>query len=59
MMDNKEIETSILRKEDEHDREFEMYVSELLDSGRLEGDAVIGIAKQIIASGVLSCRFSN
>ena len=52
-MDKKEIEAKMLPK-DELDREFEMYVSELLDAGKLEGDAVIGIAKQLVSKGVSS-----
>jgi hypothetical protein len=52
-MDNKEIEARMMPKY-EHDREFEMYVSDLLDFGKLEGVVVIGIAKQIVARGVSS-----
>lgn len=38
----------------EHDTEFEVYVSELLQGNYIEGPAVVGIAKQIVSKGVES-----
>ncbi|RBP89385.1 hypothetical protein DFO70_11132 [Cytobacillus firmus] len=35
----------------EHDTDFEVYVSELLQGDLIEGPAVVGIAKQIVSKG--------
>lgn len=37
-----------------NEEDFSIYVSDLLDSERLDGEVVIGIAKQIIDRGVSS-----
>lgn len=53
-MDFEKMSLQILRK-GEHDEEFENYVQQLLDQGRLEEKAAShGIGKKIVADGVES-----
>ncbi|MGM0863388.1 MAG: hypothetical protein ACQEWF_01775 [Bacillota bacterium] len=57
-MDKKFIRARMFPRE-EHDFDFESYVSQLIDAGTLEGTAVIGIAKQILLKGVESLSSSQ
>jgi hypothetical protein len=52
-MSKAELRTRILNS-GHQDEEFESYVKELLDNDKLDGDVVIGIAKQIVSKGAPS-----
>lgn len=57
-MDKRKLEQRMYPRE-EHDSDFREFVSDLLQLGRLEGNAVQGIGKKIVAEGSSSLTESQ